>query len=169
MLAARSRIAHRARVVAEALAVVAAAWIGAASFASAVSCTTASKACTTDLRFHRVEMSREVAATAPKAPLRVEACVATRCATANAAADGTLGFATEAGGNGASGGSLTAGPEPGKMRLVVTFNVQEGERNAKTPLLVRVLDSSGATVHESTAQIEWNDDVCHPSPASTTL
>ena len=120
-----------------------------------------------ELRSHSIAVNRDVAVAAvdPRT-LKVETCIGTACTTGTPLADGTLQF--PAAFSGPASGALTPNPD-GPAKLSLTISVAEGQPETRTPVVVRVLDASGAKLHETSTEVRWNDDECHPAPESTAL
>jgi hypothetical protein len=130
-------------------------------------CSSMTTACSLELRSYRVDITRDVTVDAAKtASLSVETCVDGTCTTGTRAPNGTLTFSSSA--FRSPTGSLVANAAD-KMTLTLQMSVNEGTANGTTPIVIRVLDASGAKVHDSTAEVRWNDDDCHPQPESTKL
>jgi len=128
-----------------------------------------STSCTAEARSHSFSATRDVAVDAKKAKtLKVELCVEGRCSTATMDETGkipTPGFSGELG---ITGGSLVA-KDASSSTLSLQLAAYERGAETKTPVIIRVLDASGSKLHESSSEIRWSDDECHPSPESNQL
>jgi hypothetical protein len=124
--------------------------------------------CTDDYRFHTIDVTREVATTDDATALVVEGCLEDQCKTAVPEASGRIDFDVQLGDSGPFEGSVGAGSDAGKQRVTVRFSVGEKTANATSALVLRI-KRGDATLLDETATVQWSDDDCHPTPASTKL
>lgn len=121
--------------------------------------------CTAELRFHTIEVTREIATTEPADKLLVEACAASRCAAGvTPAASGTISFPSSFS-EGPVSGSIAATADPGKKVVTVSYTVME---SSKSELVLRIKRDDTVLLDDK-ARVLWSDDECHPTPTSTKL
>ena len=127
------------------------------------------KACTADLRFHDVEVKRDLAIPfADATKLSFEACSgsggATRCETTQVVS-GMLGTGKL--------DSIVRGTvselADGTARVEAKIRVNDAFTSSPTPVSLRATDSSGARILDASGQVRWEDEECHPQPLDDSI
>lgn len=147
-----------------ALAVAAAAALGGAGCFS-------SKACTLELRSHRVTIARDMATKfAVAGDLTVTACAGSRCETLRPDAGSATLKRLVVQGNAApavfTGDLLVTSGDA--TRISGYFQISEQDDGETSRLSVRVTDKGGAVVSDASGDVHW-DGECHPEPDRTSL